>query len=162
MLESATRRTSFLDSFRIEDRESCTQAIKNGGIAALVSAGLTGILAIGGLFVSPEDETLAYVMDPAALFDVGLLLLLAFFVFRRSRVAATLLLGYFVASKILIWTETGMMSGFIVTMIFFLLYANAARGTYLWHSRYRDDRTGASAAGLEPAETPVRRRPFER
>ena len=163
MLDSATRRTSFLDSFRIEDRESCEQAIKYGGIAGLVSAGITGLFAVGGLFMRPDDETLAYVMDPFSLADVVLMVVLAFFVFRRSRVASTLLFVYFLASKLLIWAETGMMTGFVVTLLFFALYGNAMRGTYLWHARYREDTGGGLEPAVAAASGPARKkRPFER
>jgi len=51
MTEEKKKRISFEDQLRIVDRTSCEQAIRNGGVAALVVAGLTAIGAIAGFFV---------------------------------------------------------------------------------------------------------------
>ena len=48
MTEEKKKRRSFEDQLRIVDRASCEQAIRNGGVAGLVVAGLT---AIAGFFV---------------------------------------------------------------------------------------------------------------
>ena len=96
-----TTKKSFLTEFAIKDRESCERAIRNGGIAALVSGGITAVFAAIGLFYQPTDAVQATVLfDPWMFVDVGLILLLAFFIFRKSRVAATILVGYFVATKL--------------------------------------------------------------
>ena len=75
-------------------------------------------------------------LDPWILADVVLMVILAFFIFRKSRVAATLLLIYFIASKVLMWVEMGSPKGILVSIIFFLYYLTAMRGTYLWHTKY--------------------------
>ena len=41
------------------------------------------------------------------LVDVVLLVVLAIFVFRKSRVASTILVLYFIANKLLMWMELG-------------------------------------------------------
>ncbi|WP_457356369.1 hypothetical protein [Roseateles sp. P5_D6] len=129
---------SFLDSFSFHDRESCAKAIKTGGIAALISAGLTLAFGIAGFLTTSENKDLAYLLDPVMLVDAVLLVVLAIFVFRKSRVASTLLFIYFVISKLTMWYEMGKASGVPLTIVFFLFYLTAMRATYAWHSRYRD------------------------
>lgn len=129
---------SFLDSFSFHDRESCAKAIKTGGVAALISAGLTLAFGIASLLTTSENKELAYVLDPAVFVDAVLLVVLAIFVFRKSRVASTLLFIYFVISKLTMWYETGKVSGALLTIVFFLFYLTAMKATYAWHSKYRD------------------------
>lgn len=125
---------------RINDRASCEQAIRNGGIAALVSAGLTAIFAIAGFFVREPDEKLAAITDPWMLVDVVLILVVATFIFRKSRIAATFMFVYFVGSKILQLIESPSASAGMIVAVFFALYFfTAMRGTYLWHSKYRHE-----------------------
>lgn len=133
-----TPKKSFLTDFAIKDRRSCERAIRNGGIAALVSAGLTAVFATIGLFYKPTDAAEATVLfDPWMFIDVGLILLLAFFIFRKSRVAATILVAYFVATKWWQWTTFGEPRGWLLAFVFVAYYVTAMRGTYAWHSTYR-------------------------
>jgi hypothetical protein len=44
--------------FQIHDRTSCAQAIRNGGIAALVSASFTAIVGVIGFFTSASDRAI--------------------------------------------------------------------------------------------------------
>jgi hypothetical protein len=135
----STGRTSFLAGFEITDRVSCERAIRNGGMAGLFSAAITGLFAMAGLFVRSSDPGLKRAMDPWALADVALIVVLAAYVFRKSRVASTLLVVYYVLAKLAIWSEVGTSpAGFLLPIIFMLYYVTAMRGTYLWHSKYRD------------------------
>jgi len=129
---------SFMDSFRINDRLSCSKAIRNGGIAAMVSAGVTAIFAGIGSFVTSSNKNLAYFLDPWLFLDVALLIILGIFVFRKSRIASTLLVIYFAISKAIFWYDTGKLQGLFVSIIFFLYYVTAMIGTYIWHSSYSD------------------------
>jgi hypothetical protein len=137
-MDAKSQKKSLLESFVIHDRESCAQAIKNGGIAAMVSAALSSAFGIAGFFTSSSNKDLNYLLDPWILADVALLVVLGIFVFRKSRVAATLLVIYFVSAKGLMWYELGKPSGLLMAIVFFLYYITAMRGTYLWHSQYRD------------------------
>lgn len=133
-----TTKKSFLADFAIKDRESCERAIRNGRVAALVSGGLTAVFAAIGLFYQPTDAVQATVLfDPWMFVDVGLILLLAFFIFRKSRVAATILVGYFVATKLWQWSAFGEPKGWLLALVFVAYYVTAMRGTYAWHSTYR-------------------------
>jgi hypothetical protein len=131
-------RKNFFSSFQITDRESCEKAIRNGGIAALISAGVTAIFGLLGFFVQAPDANLGYMLDPWILLDVVFVVVLAVFVFRKSRIASTLLLVYFIFSKVIMWMDLGAPRGIFLSIIFFLFYLTAMRGTYVWHSKYRD------------------------
>jgi len=130
-------KTSFFDSFKIVNRDSCANAIKNGGIVAMISAAISSIFGIAGFFTSSDNKNLNYFLDPWILVDVTLIVVLGIFVFRKSRIASTLLVIYFVCAKALICYELGKPPG-ILSIIFFLYYITAMRGTYLWHSKYRN------------------------
>jgi hypothetical protein len=89
--------------------------------------------------VRSSDPKLRYVMDPWSLVDVALIAVLAGYVFRKSRVASTLLVVYFALNKIVMWVDLGTSAaGLILPIVFMLYYVTAMRGTYLWHSKYRD------------------------
>ena len=128
---------SFLDNFSFHDRASCAKAINSGGIAALISAGITLAFGVASFLTTSENKDVAYMLDPTMLVDAALLVVLAIFVFRKSRIASTLLFIYFVISKMTMWYETGKLSGVLLTIVFFLFYLTAMRATYAWHSRYR-------------------------
>lgn len=124
--------------FRIRDRESCDAAIRNGGWAAMVSASVTGLLAVIGLLARPTTEEQAAQFDPWSLLDAALIVVLGVFIFRRSRVASTLMFVYFLVSKLYFTPEPPSLSAIPISIIFLVFYFNALRGTFLWHSRYEN------------------------
>src|SRR5258708_6469448 len=137
MMSTDTVKKSFWSSFAITGRESCAKAIRNGGIAAMISAAISAAFGLSGFFTSSPDKGLNYLLDPSVLLDAALIVVLGIFIFRKSRIAATLMVVYFAGSKLLMWAETGEPKGLFVTLVFLLLYVNAMRATYIWHSRYR-------------------------
>ena len=137
-MSTDTVKKSFWGSFAITDRESCAKAIRNGGIAAMISAAISCAFALSGFFKSSSDKGLNYLLDPWVLLDAVLIVVLGIFIFRKSRIAATLMVVYFAGSKLLMWAETGEPKGLLVTLIFLLLYVTAMRATYIWHSKYRE------------------------
>lgn len=130
----AGTKKSFSDSFNLNDRESCQSAIKTGGIAAMISAAITGAFAVAGFFVDSNDAASNYFLDPWLLVDFVLIVVLGIFVFRKSRVASTFLVIYFVVSKLIMWIDLGKAPGLIMTLIFLYFYVNAMRATYKWHA----------------------------
>jgi hypothetical protein len=137
-MSSNTGKKSFWGSFAITDQDSCAKAIKSGGIAAMLSATVTGAFAISAFFTSSSDKTLNYFLDPWLLVDLILILVIGFFIFRKSRVAATLMVIYFVGSKLLIWIDLGEPKGLVMSIILLFFYVTAMRGTYIWHSKYHN------------------------
>jgi hypothetical protein len=126
-------------TFKITDRESCEKAIRNGGVAALISACITAIFGIVGFFTQSSNADMNYLLDPWILLDVILIMVLAIFIFRKSRVASTLLLIHFVVSKAIMWIDLEAPKGIILSIIFFLYYVKAMRGTYIWNSKYHEN-----------------------
>ena len=112
----------------LDGREACEKAIKGGAIAAFISAGITVAFVAAGFFgvLGPE---LGAPWHPLMLADVVLLIVIAYFVLRRSRVASTLLVVYFIASKAIMWTEMGRPQGssLVPSIIFLVCYVSADR-----------------------------------
>lgn len=133
---SNKKKKAFLSNFQITDRESCEKAIRNGGVAGLISAGITAIFSGIGFFIQSSNSDLNYLIDPWTIVDALFVLVLSLFIFRKSRVASTLLFIYFTVSKIIMWIELGVPRSFILSIIFFLYFTTAMRGTYIWHTKY--------------------------
>ena len=70
--------------------------------------------------------------------DVVLIAIMAFFIYKKSRTAATLMFFYFVISKFAQWYELGNVQGLPMALIFMYFYFNAMRGTFIWHSKYKN------------------------
>jgi len=117
--------------------EKCESSIRNGWIAALISLGITFVFSAIGFFTQSSNEKLNYFLDPWLMVDVVLIGVLAFFIYKKSRVAATLMFLYFLASKILQWYELNSFDGLILTLVFLYFYFNAMWGTFVWHSKYK-------------------------
>ena len=67
--------------------------------------------------VQSDDAVLHSLLDPWSMVDVVLIVVLAAFIFRKSRVASTLMFVYFVASKLLQLAEgAGASAGMIVAV----------------------------------------------
>jgi hypothetical protein len=103
--------------------------IRSAWIAGLVSAGLTlvfTLLAVSGTHLVAGFGTWHLV-------DVGLLLGLSFGIYKKSRVCATLLLVYFVVSKVLMVSETGKFDGVVMALILFYYHVQGVLGTFAYH-----------------------------
>ena len=144
-MSEKTNKKSFLGVFSITDRASCEKAIRNGGIAAMISAAFTGIFAVIGFFTSSSNPDLAYLLDPWLTLDVVFIVILGIFMFRKSRTAATIMVLYFSFSKLLMWYDMGKPHGLLVSLVFFLFYLTAMRGAYLWHKSYKGKDLEATA-----------------
>jgi hypothetical protein len=122
----------------IIDRESCEKAIRNGGIAALLSAFFTALIGVAGFFIQPGKSDLGFILSPFIFLDVLLVSILAIFVFRKNRVASTILVIYFSLSKIVVGINIDSFSNIIIFVILLLYYFTAMRGTFIWYSEYRE------------------------
>lgn len=129
---------SFKDQLKLETQETCLAAIKNGWVAGLISIGLTLAIVLVGFYSGSENETINYFADPTMFIDIGLMVIMVFFIYRKSRIAATCMFLYFVLSKYIQWTDFGAVQGLPMALIFTFFYFNAMRGTYAWHSKYKE------------------------
>ena len=125
------------DQMKMDTQELCEAAIRNGWIAVLISLGITLIFGAVGFFAESDDEVLNYFLDPWLMVDVVLMAIMAFFIYKKSRTAATLMFVYFVLSKFTQWYELGSFQGLPMALVFIYFYFNAMRGTFLWHSNYK-------------------------
>ncbi|MCL1134113.1 hypothetical protein [Shewanella hafniensis] len=111
-------KASLKSLFKIETQEQCLSAIKNGWIVTLISLSITLVFSTIGFFTQAENATLNYFLDPFLMIDVVLMAVMAFFIYRKSRIAATLMLFYFVLSKILQWSDLGNVQGLPLAIVF--------------------------------------------
>ncbi len=115
------------------DRQEAVKATNQGAIAALVSGSLTLLIMLIAMGTDSSDDSLGYFNDIWLLFDIFIIFLLAFFIWRKSRVAAVLMFVYFLASKIIIGLETGKVSGLFISALFLWFFFQATRGAFAWH-----------------------------
>lgn len=112
--------------------EQATKAIKHGVIAACFSGVVTIIVTWIAISLDLSGKG-AYYNDPWLLVDVILIFILAYGLYKRSRVAAVLMLVYFIAAKAVHAIDTGSVSGLIFAFIFVYLFARAVFGTFSYH-----------------------------
>ena len=109
--------------------------IKYGYIAALVSAGITVVLN----FLQFDAGDVNLFSDPVVLYDVIIILLLAFGIYKKSRVCAIAMLIYFILGKIFQFKEYASYgidtppSTYLVAVVFIYFYFQAVRGTIAFH-----------------------------
>ncbi len=109
--------------------ETIAAPIRHGWIAACLSCAMTLLATLLSLRQS-GDQT---VFSAFNLIDVGLIALLAFGIRKRSRTAATVMLAYFVLSKILIMRQTGQPTGIVFGLVFAIFYFRAMTATFRYH-----------------------------
>lgn len=131
-------KVSLKDQLKMDTQEACVAAIKNGWIAALISLGITLVFSSIGLFTQSDNETLNYFLDPWLMVDVVLMAIMTFFMYKKSRIAATSMFFYFVISKFIQWHDLGSAQGIPLAFLFMYFYFNAMRGTFVWHSKYKN------------------------
>lgn len=115
-----------------------SEALKNiryGYIAALVSAGITVVLN----FLQFDAGDVNLFSDPVVLYDVIIILLLAFGIYKKSRVCAIAMFIYFILGKIIQFQEYASYgidtppSTYLVAAVFIYFYFQAVRGTIAFH-----------------------------
>tara|TARA_B100000886_G_C20376314_1_gene471904 strand:+ start:143 stop:517 length:375 start_codon:yes stop_codon:yes gene_type:complete len=115
-----------------------SEALKNiryGYIAALVSAGITVVLN----FLQFDAGDVNLFSDPVVLYDVIIILLLAFGIYKKSRVCAIAMFIYFILGKIFQFQEYASYgidtppSTYLVAVVFIYFYFQAVRGTIAFH-----------------------------
>ena len=114
------------------NKEEAIRATRNGAIAACISGGATLIFAVFAISGNASSKY-AYWNDPAIFFDVALIFVCAFGIFKKSRLAAVSIFAYFISSKILIMAETGIPPGILASIFFIYFYARAIQGSFIYH-----------------------------
>jgi len=104
--------------------------IRNACIAGTISGVLTllvTLIAIAGVHIPGSD------FDAWNLLDVFLIFALTFGIYKKNRVCAVLMLVYFVGNTVLIWYESGSLSGLPTTLIFGYFFFQGILGTFAYH-----------------------------
>ena len=108
--------------------EEITKKIKSAWIAGLISTGLTMVFAI----ISLSGAGIMG-LDATAFVDVALMAVFTFGIYKNSRVCAVLMLLLFLANKIIMWMETGTLSGIPLTLVLLWFYSQGVIGTIQYH-----------------------------
>jgi hypothetical protein len=114
------------------ERSEAIQAAKNGAIAAALSGIVTLGLVIFALYSNSEDDFRIW-NDPSNFFDVWLVFLCAFGMYRKSRAAAVVIFVYFIISKIYVGLSLGRIPNLAIGLVFLYFYGKAIQGTFVFH-----------------------------
>jgi len=127
----------------INDRASAIRASRQGVIAAVIVSAITAVLAL----LAGRSERVATVpgIDAYALIDAVLFAIVAFGMWRHSRVAAVSGVVLFVGEKLYLWAAVGHRPGGVAALLF-LGFVNGVRGTFAYY------RSSPAASGC-PRET---------
>jgi serine/threonine-protein kinase len=107
--------------------DAVLKKIRNAWIAGLISTVVTlvfTLLAVAGKKIAG--------VTPWQFVDVAILIGLTFGIYRKSRTCATVMLVYFVISKIMLFAE-GQRGGLVMAFVFFYFYAQGIQGTFAYH-----------------------------
>jgi serine/threonine-protein kinase len=118
--------------------------IKGAWIAGIASSALTLVLILVSMFGSSLMGVTAW-----AFIDVVLLAGLTFGVYRRSRTCAILLFAFFLLNKVLMFLQSGSLTGTPLAIIFLVFFGRGIVGTFQFHGwkRANGSRSGFGADG---------------
>ncbi|MBI3715915.1 MAG: hypothetical protein HY255_07985 [Betaproteobacteria bacterium] len=106
--------------------------IKNAWIVGVISGTFTlvfSLLSIVGVQVMQ--------FSAAELVDAVLAYGLAYGIYRKSRTCAILLTAYFIIGRIVLYVESGVISGGLMGVIFLYFLARGIEGTFQYHKLMR-------------------------
>lgn len=119
------------------------QASNQGVIAAAVCAAMTAVVAT----ISALSSQSIMGISPLAYVDAALFAIIAFFVWRRSRVAAVIGLALFAVEKIVQFaTQPQAYFGIFVGVALLLAFINGVRGTFAYRRMLAQQAQAAGAA----------------
>ena len=136
--------------------EKANKAIKGAWIAAIISAGLTLIFAVTGL----------YGLDLSALLIVIVMLGLAFGIYKKNRACAVILFVFWISDTIWGFWEfaaQGQVSGLIWSLvpriIFAIFFFRGIRGTFAYHRIIKAETNGGKIES-ESVKKKSKKKPF--
>ena len=112
------------------DKKQAMQATKTGAICACISAFLTFAVSFYAISNNSSDRMELW-NDPSVFFDVVLIFILAFGIYKKSLTAAIVMLVYFIFAKIMIAIETGRGTGILMALVFLYFYGKAVQGAFV-------------------------------
>ncbi len=114
------------------DRNEAIKATRNGAIAACISLALATIIVIMTRVLGPTEHFAEYA-DSSVYFDLILIAIFAFGMYRKSRLASVLMFIYFAACKVVMFVENQAIGNIIGAVIFLYFYAKAIQGAFVYH-----------------------------
>lgn len=126
----------------INDENTCLNAIKSGFYAAIFCFLMTLAAAVIGLVINGSGSMNGpheMVFNPFLLIDVVLIGAMAFFIYKKSRMASVIMLIYFIYGKIMMFMDGYPFNtfGIILAIALTVCFINAVRGTFYWHSKIK-------------------------
>ena len=104
--------------------------IRNACIAGTIIGVLTVLVTLiftFGVHIPGLDVDLWYLVDAVVIFA------LTFGIYKKNRVCAVLMFVYFVAGKLLMWAESGNVSGLSMAALFGYFFFQGILGTFAYH-----------------------------
>ena len=120
------------------NKSEAIQATKNGSIAACISAAMTVLVALIAISTDAEGK-FAFFNDPSIFIDIPLVLVCAFGIYKKSRVASVLFFLYFLAAKIIISIETQSYGGIVMALVFLYFCGKAVQGSFVYHRLEKEE-----------------------
>lgn len=119
---------NYLETGKFEDKEKTKyeKKIRNGWIAGVVLATITLLLTIISL-KSPDNSFLQNNFDKWSFFDVVIVYALSFGVHKKNKIAAIVLLVYFLLPKILGYIDSGNIKVLTGGSLFIYFFVEAIR-----------------------------------
>ena len=115
-------------SRKVDIPEQILKRIKYAWVAGVISISITILLTL--ISMSGTD---ILGLDAWAFLDVALMTIFVFGIYKKSRVCAILMLSLFSANKIIMWLETGAISGLPLALVFLWFYTQGVIGTFQYH-----------------------------
>jgi serine/threonine-protein kinase len=124
------------------DIEKAKKAIKIAWIAGIivgVSTLVFTIIAVAG------SDVLGLGLDEWAFVDIFLIFGLTFGIYKKNRVAALIMLIYFVGSKIFVFIQSPAIGALPLALVLGYFFFQGVRGTFAYHRIVKAETTGISA-----------------
>lgn len=103
--------------------------IQNGWIAGLVMAGGSLLFGLWQLFINQITAS----FFGFVVIDALIVAAMSFGVYRKNRVAAIVLLVYYLLGRVAFYLEGGNLGGIFLQVIFLIFLYQAAQATMKWH-----------------------------
>lgn len=113
-----------------KEPEIARKVVKLTTYVLVITAIISAIFSVAGFFLEGKGQAMQYLLDPWALVDVLISLILAFFIYKLKLWAGIAIVVIQVLSAYLIYTETGHIPSAIV-LFKFILFVSACKGIYL-------------------------------
>jgi hypothetical protein len=120
-------------------QENAEKAIRGAWIAGVISAAATLLFSL--IAIAADD---IFGIGAWAFIDVALILGLTLGIYKKSRAAASIMLAYWVVSKILLLAAGVGVSGLAIGVLFGYYFLQGVRGTFAYHRVVR-------ATGVKPS-----------